>query len=439
MAARRPRPIALSIFALVIGAVLAATAVLFFVTYSGPPPIDPPRPLFMIADALRGRNRVPSFVHGDAGWKRRFAEHRLRLTVERNAPAPQGREVRDDAVAARLAALLGANPRDVVANVELRPRLFGRELFGRFTVGWRTPAGWRVVRSPVRPAFTRWHAKTLAAMALAIALLSLPAWALARAISRPLRDLARAAGTAQGGAARPHYPQGGPAEVRVLTGAVAAMHDRLASHAEARTAMLGAIAHDLGTPLSRLAFWIEQLPEAARDRAAADVDEMRAMIADTLRFARDESGVREATRLDLASLLDSLVEDMAVAGAPVTLAPGPRAVVRGDAVALRRLFANLVENAIRYGTAAEVGWRVAGGAVEVSVADRGPGIDPAQAERLFQPFVRGESSRNRATGGTGLGLAIVRGIAERHGGSATLRNRADPPGALAIVTLPLAG
>ncbi|MGJ3626736.1 sensor histidine kinase [Sphingomonas sp. MMS24-JH45] len=113
-----------------------------------------------------------------------------------------------------------------------------------------------------------------------------------------------------------------------------------------------------------------------------------------------------------------------------------RAVVRGNSTALRRLFANLIENAVRYGDRAVVGWRVEGGSVDAWVADEGPGIDPAQAERLFQPCVRGDPSRNRATGGTGLGLAIARSIATRHGGAATLEN--GEKGAIARVVLPLA-
>lgn len=432
--ATRPASIAWPIFALVIGAVLAATAILFFVTFSGPPPMEPPRPLPMIAAALKGE--------AQASPRRRFGPppryRPLKTFTQAAPPAPRSREEADPATAARIAALLGAPRQDVVALTEPGPRGMGDELFGRYTVAWRTASGWRVVRS--RPmAFSGWHLRTLLAMLLATGALSLPAWAIARAITRPLRDLADAAGRAQAGAARPAFPTGGPAEVRATTAAVSAMHDRLAGHAEGRTAMLGAIAHDLGTPLSRLAFWIEQLPDPARERAAADIDEMRAMIADTLRFARDDADMREAVRVDVASLLDSLVEDMAVAGAPVTLTPGPRAVVRGDPVALRRAVTNLAENAIRYGDHAAVSWDAGGDRVAVHVADTGTGIDPAQAERLFEPFVRGERSRNRATGGTGLGLAIVRSIAARHGGTATLANRADGPGAVATLTLPLEG
>jgi len=120
----------------------------------------------------------------------------------------------------------------------------------------------------------------------------------------------------------------------------------------------------------------------------------------------------------------------------VTIAPGPRAVVRGDPAALRRLFANLIDNAARYGTSATLDWNIAGDMAIIHIDDHGPGIDSNQVEWLFEPFVRGDPSRNRATGGSGLGLAIVRSIARRHGGDATLANRAEG-GARATVTLPV--
>lgn len=455
-AGRPARSIALPIFALVIASVMAATAILFFVTFNGPPPRVPPRPLETIVAALKGqvqviRHRSPpegsGAQHYGAPPPRGFMPPQemepLALARAAQPPAARWREKPDAATAQRLAISLGVAPADVIAFTELSPRFGGRELFGSFSIGWRTahggPAagGWRIVRSPPPPLFTRWHANTLLAMALAIVALSIPAWALARAISRPLARLADAADRAGTGAPLPALP-GGSREVRELADAVTTMHARLAEHAASRTAMLGAIAHDLGTPLARLAFWTERLPDGARERAIADIGEMRAMIADTLRFARDEVGAHDAALVDVSSLLDSLAEDMGVGGGNVTLTPGPRAVVRGDPAGLRRLFANLVGNALRYGDAATIGWRVEEGRVAVTVADRGPGIDAAQAERLFEPFVRGDPSRNRATGGTGLGLAIVRSIAGRHGGTATLANRSDDHGAIATVTLPLA-
>lgn len=439
--AERGASIARPIFLLVIASVLVATAISFIVTFSGPPPFDRPYSLRSIARTLTGKS-PPSDERGGPppqmgkGLFGGPGPGPLRRRYDPVAPRARAGEAADPTARVRLAAELHADPADVLAFTAASGEA-GRDAFvGSYTFARRVGRGWWVVRSRAEPYLTRWHVRTMLAMLVAILLLSLPAWLIVRALTRPLRLLARAADQAGTGAALPPLPSGSR-EVRDLSRAVTTMHARLANHAEARTAMLAGIAHDLGTPLSRLAFRVEQLPEAARARAAADIEEMRAMIAATLAFTRDEAVEAEANRLDLGSLLDSLVQDMADAGQPVALEAGPRAVVRGDVAALRRLFANLIENAVRYGNRAVVGWQVEGGSVNAWVADEGPGIDPAQAERLFQPFVRGDPSRNRATGGTGLGLAIARSIATRHGGAAMLEN--GTTGAVARVVLPLAG
>lgn len=419
----RAPSIAWPIFALVIVSVVSAIAILFVVTFSGPPPIDRPHPMASIAMTLR-TNALPQ--------RRRDGMMLLRSD---QPPHPRTREHDNRATAVRIAQLLGVAATDVIALQGRQPVFLRDDLIGPFTIAWHRPDGWRILRSPIPPLFTRWHWATLSAMLISILALSLPAWALARAISRPLRQLADAADDARVGVPLGPLPTAGSHEVRHLTRALSTMHARLMAQAEGRTTMLGAIAHDLGTPLSRLAFWVEQLPDAARSRAVADIDEMRAMIAATLVFARDEAGARADARIDLGSLLDSLVEDMAVAGAPVSIDHGPRAVVRGDSGDLRRLFTNVIDNAVRYGDRAALHWSIVGRQVAIMIDDAGPGIDPTLAERLFEPFVRGDPSRNRATGGTGLGLAIVRSIAERHGGTATLE-----PGShgRVRVTLPLA-
>ena len=421
---RRGRSIAVSILLLVVTAAAAATLVLFAVTFSGPPPMPAPQTYANITAALKagrapvGPGRALVVRESDGPPTLRYSDHA------------------DPIAAARLAQLLGAMPGDVVALMPPEHGDVTDEVRGPFQVGWRYKGRWRVVETARDGLFTPWHRVTLAAMAGVLALLSVLAWLVARAISRPLRQVADAALTARAGAPIAALPAGGATEVRDLARAVATMHDRLQRHAEGRTTMLGAIAHDLGTPLSRLAFWIEQLPDDARGRAGGDIDEMRAMIAATLAFARDEGAPAAMARLDLGSLLDSLVEDIRVAGCPVSLEPGPRAIVRGDSVALRRLFGNLIENAVRYGESAALRWRVSERDVLVEVDDCGPGLGGLDPERLFEPFVRGERSRNRGTGGTGLGLAIVRTIATRHGGTVALASRGG--GARATVTLPLA-
>lgn len=420
--------IAMSIFALVIGAVLVATLIFIAISFRGPPPGDPPHLVGEVAAAMRGER--PRHPFGPA----------LLVAEKPNRPAPPASMVAQPRRAVRIAQLLGVPSNQVLvwsnqSRIVIDDPFADEFIFGDFVVAWQHGTSWRVVSNPPSPLIKRWYWVTLLATLATILTLTWPAWALARAITRPIRRIAESAGEARAGVPLGPMPLEGVGEVRILSRAISRMHDRLSRHAEGRTTMLAAIAHDLGTPLSRLAFWVEQLPDDARLRANADLDEMRGMLGAVLRFARDESKPEADARIELGSLLDSLSEDMHIAGAPVTITPGARAIVRGDPQALRRLFANLVENAIRYGQSASVAWQVVDENVVVTIDDEGPGFDPKTDDRLFEPFVRGDPSRNRETGGTGLGLAIVRSIAEAHRGSVALDNH--PGGGRICVTLPL--
>lgn len=405
--------IALPIFLLVIAAIVAATAVTFAITFAGPPPRPAPVALRDAVSALRGAPS-PGAAPGDL------------IVSTGTAPVPRTGERPDARQDRRLRSMTGGEVRGFYAEPSLGG---GGALRGSFTIGWRDGGAWRVVRSAPDRLFRHWLTVTLGGMAAAMLVMALVAWWIVRAIARPLRDLAHGARAARPGIAPPAVD--GPREVRALSAALGAMHERLARHADNRTAMLAAIAHDLGTPLSRIAYRIEQLPEPARLRAVVDIEEMRAMLGDVLRFARDERSTGHVT-VDLGSVLDALVDDLASAGAPVTIEPGERALVRGDPASLRRLFANLVENAVRYGGCARVDWTIGDGQVTVRIDDDGPGFDPHLGDRLFEPFVRGDPSRNRATGGTGLGLAIVRSLTEAHGGGVTL-GRGERGGRVAVV------
>jgi signal transduction histidine kinase len=420
--------ITMAIFALVLGSVLTATAVFVAISFRGPPPGDPPQLVAAIAAAMRGERPRHHFGPG------------LRVAEKPNRPAPSASMVAQPGRALRVAQLLGVPPGQVLVwstqpPIGIDDPFADEFIFGDFVVAWQHGNSWRVVSNAPSPLIKRWYWVTLLAMLATILALAWPAWALSRAIARPIRRIAESAGEARAGVPLGAMPLEGVGEVRVLSRAISRMHDRLSRHAEGRTTMLAAIAHDLGTPLSRLAFWVEQLPDEARLRANADLDEMRGMLGAVLRFARDESKPEADARIELGSLLDSLSEDMHIAGAPVTIAPGARAIVRGDPQALRRLFVNLVENAIRYGQSASVAWQVVDDKVAVTIDDQGPGFDPKVDDRLFEPFVRGDPSRNRETGGTGLGLAIVRSIAEAHHGSVSLDNHRG--GGRVCVTLPL--
>ena len=429
---RRPRvgSIAASIFTLVFGTMLIATIAFVAISFRGPPPRDMPHSAGIVAIMLR--DDMPMHRFSPPGMPR---PPRTRFTEVPAQPAAPAHMAARPRFAAHVATLLGVPPQDVLAWSAQPPIADDSAFISDFVVAWYHGTTWRVVTTPPSRSARQWRYVTLLATLASIIVLAWPSWALARAISRPIRQMAESASAARAGAPLGAVPSGGVGEVRLLAAAIARMHDRLSRHAEGRTTMLAAIAHDLGTPLSRLAFWIEQLPEEARTRANADLEEMRAMLGSVLRFARDESKPATDARIDLGSLLDSLTEDMSIAGAPVTVEPGPRAVVRGDPQALRRLFANLVENAIRYGQSATLAWSTTGESVEVTIDDHGPGFALDDVERLFEPFVRGDPSRNRETGGTGLGLAIVRSIAEAHRGSVALCNHGC--GGRVRVTLPI--
>lgn len=404
------RSITVPIVLLVIAAALIATTTQFTIMFNGPPPGPGPLPLVRVAEALK-TGAVPPTAQ-------------LRMTVMRTREDKFGRadERPFPARDAAIARLMGVPATRVHGLYQFPARDPDQDMHGSFTVALEDGDGWVVASSTFRPTFTRWHMARLMGMLGVLLVLSLLAWGVARRISRPIRELAGAATRMRLGARQP-IPHKGPREVHELARALESMQERILLEAENRGAMLGAIAHDLGTPLSRIAFWVEQLPDDSRLRAEADIEEMRAMLKAALRFTRDERSAAPHEKLDLGSLIESLVDDLASAGTPVEVEPGPRAVVRGDPAKLRRLFANLIENAVRYGERARLGWSLGDGKVDVVVEDDGPGFDLSRADALFAPFVRGETSRNRETGGTGLGLAIVRSITEAHGGEVLLENR----------------
>lgn len=428
----RGRPIAVHIFFVILAALITTGVIHFAVTFRGPPPDRHDRSPMALAQQLRGVRFGSQEGPG------------LRLEVTQRTPTVYPFQQRHPVLSALIAHSLGVPDSEVYAFGGIGPG--SRERHGEggpppplhpgkmIAVAWHHGGEWRVLREPAQPLLSPWHRDTLVAMLITLWVLGLGAWLSSRAISRPLSLLATTAERARVTAPLGPLPKGGATEVRRLSAAIARMHDRLTRHASARTAMLGGIAHDLGTPLARLAFRIEAMPDEARERAAADIAEMRAMISATLRLARDEASERTDQRVDLGSLLDSLVTDLADMGQPVVLEPGERAIVTGDPQALRRLFTNLIENAIRYGQRAALAWRLVEQSVEVTVDDDGPGFG-IDSERLFDPFVRGDPSRNRDTGGTGLGLAIVRSVAEAHDGQVLLEDRAG--GGRVRVLLPL--
>ncbi|SKA37337.1 sensor histidine kinase [Consotaella salsifontis] len=228
-------------------------------------------------------------------------------------------------------------------------------------------------------------------------------------------------------------------EIRSLIDAFGRLQTRLSQLLRARMAMLGGISHDVRTFATRLRLRIETMPDSPeRDRAVADIADMIRLLDDALLTSRAGAGELTEELVEIDELVRTEIADRCSAGAEVTLRVEPHALgvaVLGDRIALRRIFCNLLDNALKYGYAAHLVVTADGGSISVIVDDEGTGIPPDLREILFEPFVRAESSRSRATGGAGLGLAVVRNLVEAHHGSLTVED-APSGGARFKVTLP---
>ncbi|WP_420143926.1 HAMP domain-containing sensor histidine kinase [Sphingobium sp.] len=254
----------------------------------------------------------------------------------------------------------------------------------------------------------------------------LPLLWIGRRMARPMKQLtASAQQFASTGAASP-VDESGPGDVRDLTMAFNAMRARIIAMLDEKDRMLGAIGHDLRTPLASLRVRTESVEDdGERARMSETIDEMNRMLEDILSLARAGRSTENAQKVDLASLADAVVEDFIELGSPVDLADSDRAVAFVRPQQIRRALRNLIENAIVYGDRAHVSVERQDGMIHIAVADEGPGIAQDRMAEMLEPFTRLEGSRNRETGGAGLGLALVRAIMAEHQGELRLENRPE--------------
>ena len=282
-----------------------------------------------------------------------------------------------------------------------------------------------------------WLAVRVAASTLLIYLIVLGAmiW-MATRLARPLRDLTLAAERFQRPGEAPRVEPRGPADVKRAIEAFNAMSGRVGAMLDEKDRMLGAIGHDLRTPLASLRIRAESVePEDERLKMIATIEEMTAMLDDTLALARSGRTMEPARIVDLNALVDTIVEEFRALGHDVELEPGSRETASIPPNLLRPAIRNLIENAVKYGGSARAGVRGSGDDVVIEIADKGPGIAEADLAQVQEPFVRLESSRSRETGGSGLGLTLARAAAQAHGGSLELENQAEG-GLLARIRLP---
>ena len=308
---------------------------------------------------------------------------------------------------------------------------------GDFVAATRQADGqWLAVAPRAEPFPNAWQKRVMLWFALSLAIVSPLAWLFARRIVVPLKDFAQAAEQLGRDPSATIMPLSGPAEIGRAANAFNQMRFRLRSFVDDRTAMVGAISHDLRTPLTRLRFRIEDVPDDQRDGLLKEVTEMEAMISQVIAFIRDASTPGPRERLDFADLIAGSVADAQLVGGRVTIEHNLHIPVEVDPVGMRRLLGNLLENAIKYGESAKVRVSVLGGEAVAEIVDAGPGIPVAEFDRAFEPFYRSDNARRSGQKGTGLGLAVCRSIARAHGGDVSFAHGED--GFAARVTVPAA-
>lgn len=255
---------------------------------------------------------------------------------------------------------------------------------------------------------------------------------LVKRLVRPLSDLSETVERFGRGEAGGPLPVRGPKELLALTDAFNLMQERLTRFVEDRTRMLGAISHDLRTPITSLRIQTELVnDQPLRQRMINVLEDMERMVSATLNFSKLGSVEGEVEEIDLVELLSDLSQEhpaICFAGHMETC------FVAGRRLSLKRAFRNLLDNAIKYGQSATVALEVNETTVKIVISDKGPGIDPELQDEVFEPFVRLDEARNVESGSVGLGLSIARTILHHHGGAIELKNLA--PGLEVTVTLP---
>jgi signal transduction histidine kinase len=260
-------------------------------------------------------------------------------------------------------------------------------------------------------------------LALLVVLLVIALYVTARSITRPLSKLVSAAESLGRNVRQPKLAEKGARELQDAARAFNTMQDRLQRYLDSRTRVLAAMSHDLKTPLTRLRLQVETTLDdpAIQARFGKELDEMESMVRGSLALFRGLDDDETLAPIDINALVGTLRSEFTEMGADVTVEGEATRPLMGKPQALRRCLTNLVANAVKFGTRAKIIVED-GEALIIRVRDEGPGIPPEELERVFEPFYRVESSRNRDTGGTGLGLSIARDVAQAHGGSLVARN-----------------
>ena len=384
---------------------------------------------------------------------------RLRYRVQDTSPLLPGEErfERRERALGEILASQGIRPQEVVLTTRaieddpfiaqagarfprLQARLERSEIDTMIVAGLKRSgaAQWEVVRIPAPPQERRILGTLFLQTVLLVLVLTLLLWLILRRITRPLARLAQSTTRFAGaGAPEPPLAPSGPQDVRDLIEAQNAMQARIGAMLDEKDVMLGAIGHDLKTPLAALRVRIESVEdESARGRMAATIEDITSTLDDILHLARVGRSDAPLETVELGALAASVVSEFEDLGEAARLQSSSRVAAPVRLTWLKRALRNLISNALRYGASATVTVTRMDDMAVLRVEDEGPGIPEDRLAEMMEPFARGEASRNRTTGGAGLGLAIARAVAEQHGGSLTLSNRSEG-GLAAEIRLPL--
>ncbi|MEJ0064971.1 MAG: HAMP domain-containing sensor histidine kinase [Caulobacteraceae bacterium] len=308
---------------------------------------------------------------------------------------------------------------------------------GEFVAAFQAaPGRWVTVQPSPEPFPNESQQRLMLWFAISFSLVAPVGYLFARRLVAPIAAFATAAERLGRDPSGPLMALRGPAEIGRAAAAFNLMQQRLKRYIDDRTAMVGAISHDLRTPLARIRFRVDAAPPKVRAGVLGDVAQMEEMVTAVLAFIRDASEPGPRERVDLRSILECVVDDAALMGGDAALDPGAPASVEVDPLSVQRVVTNLVENALKYGRKAHVRLFTDGADAVAEVVDAGPGLPEEELERVFLPFYRAERARTLNKGGIGLGLSVSRSIARAHGGDVRLYKQAD--GLVAQLRLPLA-
>ncbi len=292
--------------------------------------------------------------------------------------------------------------------------------------------------APMREKHSRpWFGGPVVPLTFQFVSLIIAAWYGAKLLSRPIQRLSEAAERLSLDLDSPPLDESGPREARQAASTFNLMQKRIREQVSQRARMLGAVSHDLRTPLSRLKLRLEQIEDTKlQGQMRQDLDDMIGMLDATLSYLHEQRTSETRHWLDVQALVESMSENAQDQGSDVQVA-GTCVPLQVQPMALRSCLNNLIDNALRYAGMARIELADSREALVIRVIDHGPGIAADKREAVFEPFFRLEGSRNRNSGGVGLGMTIAKDAVERLGGRLSLEETSGG-GLTAVMWLPRA-